>query len=228
MVFHYSPITDAATYRACEVAYLGTRNSNLAMSETNEPPKLAIPITILVSLSNFRKMASLYRRLPNVHVKPLLFRHKDLNIRSMQALMAIDDTKVSPLYMKVVNQILRDIAINSKGDFDYARFKSEMKRQKLNQAQREMLNLRMNLLESFIGDDDSPTGMEAREGEITIVDLSCPFVDRDTACVLFSICMESYLGSSPHVRGKIVALDEAHKVILLMTKVLSNLFGISS
>ena len=50
-----------------------------------------------------------------------------------------------------------------------------------------------------------------RPGSLTIVDLSCPFVDDSAACSLFSICLAMFLENRENV-GRIVALDEAHKV----------------
>ena len=48
-------------------------------------------------------------------------------------------------------------------------------------------------------------------GSLTIVDLSCPFVDDSAACALFTICLELFLENRGDV-GRVVALDEAHKV----------------
>ncbi|MCJ1397594.1 hypothetical protein MMC11_000789 [Xylographa trunciseda] len=47
-------------------------------------------------------------------------------------------------------------------------------------------------------------------GSLTIIDLSCPFVDDSAACALFTICLELFLESRGDV-GRVVALDEAHK-----------------
>ena len=46
---------------------------------------------------------------------------------------------------------------------------------------------------------------------MTIIDLSCPFVDANMACVLFNIGISLYLESGL-TTGKIIAVDEAHKV----------------
>lgn len=51
-------------------------------------------------------------------------------------------------------------------------------------------------------------------GSLTIVDLSCPFVDESAACAMFNICLALFL-EEREVAGRIVALDEAHKVWLL-------------
>lgn len=49
-------------------------------------------------------------------------------------------------------------------------------------------------------------------GSLTIVDLSCPFVDDSAACALFNICMELFL-EARNVSGRLLALDEAHKFL---------------
>ena len=51
---------------------------------------------------------------------------------------------------------------------------------------------------------------EFKAGSLTIVDLSCPFVDESSACALFGICLEVFLETRNDV-SRIVALDEAHK-----------------
>lgn len=48
-------------------------------------------------------------------------------------------------------------------------------------------------------------------GSLTIVDLSCPFVDESAACAMFNICLALFLEDRQEA-GRIVALDEAHKV----------------
>lgn len=53
-------------------------------------------------------------------------------------------------------------------------------------------------------------------GTLTIIDLSCQFVDESTACMLFSICLDIFLEDRDSA-GRIVALDEAHKVNLSLS-----------
>lgn len=50
-----------------------------------------------------------------------------------------------------------------------------------------------------------------RPGSLTIVDLSCPFVDESAACAMFNICLALFLEDREEC-GRVVALDEAHKV----------------
>lgn len=50
-------------------------------------------------------------------------------------------------------------------------------------------------------------------GTLTIVDLSDPWINEGQACALFDICLHLFKDLGPKA-GKIVALDEAHKVSL--------------
>lgn len=84
-----------------------------------------------------------------------------------------------------------------------------MRNQKFDRVQTDFLNQRLNLLESFLDLNGFCTHPLFESGEITIMDMSCPFVDSNTACVLFKITMRKYLESSSV--GKIIVLDEAHK-----------------
>ena len=51
-------------------------------------------------------------------------------------------------------------------------------------------------------------------GTMTIVDLSCPCVTAESACALFNICLGIFMGHEEDI-GRVIALDEAHKVIPL-------------
>jgi hypothetical protein len=68
-------------------------------------------------------------------------------------------------------------------------------------------------LESFLDLEDSTASPIFEAGEVIIIDLSCPFVDANTACVLFNIGMGMYLESNS-TTGKVVVVDEAHKICL--------------
>lgn len=140
----------------------------------------------------------------------------------MLALMSVDTARNPPLYMTQIQMILREMATEN-GSFDYLEFKEQLSRMKLVKGQHGPMEQRMNLLESFLDLDalekDGAKGEEwdgdstlysKEEGALTIIDLSCPFVDEGLACVLFNICLGMFL-ETPSV-GKVVAVDEAHKV----------------
>ena len=48
------------------------------------------------------------------------------------------------------------------------------------------------------------------QGRLTIIDLTDPVIDSESACVLFDICLAIFLEKTSC--GKVVALDEAHNV----------------
>ena len=111
---------------------------------------------------------------------------------------------------------------------NYQDFRNKLNSEKFNEGQRLMLNARLQLLESFmfprddikwLNEDDAkerrkiaqPGIWSFEPGSLTIVDLSCPFVDESTACSMFNICLAIFLEERGQT-SRIVALDEAHKV----------------
>lgn len=48
-------------------------------------------------------------------------------------------------------------------------------------------------------------------GTVIIVDLSCLCVTSESACALFNICLGMFMEQKEDI-GRVVALDEAHKV----------------
>lgn len=149
---------------------------------------------------------------------------------------------------------MRQMAIESRGapGLNYAAFKQRLALEIFSSQQSTLLNIRLDLLESFMelpstpgalyGQDSKPLflgtkrGKQAEKrweseqaekvkmnkeediwsfepGSLTIVDLSCPFVDEAAACALFNMCLTLFLESRRDT-GRIVALDEAHKVHL--------------
>ncbi|RYP27595.1 hypothetical protein DL768_011236 [Monosporascus sp. mg162] len=126
--------------------------------------------------------------------------------------------------MEVVMNIVREMAMEG-SPFTYTRFRKRLADTTWVRGQETPLNLRLQLLDSFITPSPmtkstrpapSPGNIWAFEpGSLTVVDLSDPFISSDEACTLFSICLSIFL-EERHKCGRIVALDEAHKVILLL------------
>ena len=219
MVFHYDKFTGLADGQICEAAFLGSTG---------------IPVTVLVSPSNFRRMKNMYSEKLSVTpvVVPLLLEEKQLNTERLKQLMAVDSKEgKNTLYMAVIQSILGTMAMNNQdgAGLDYKDFKDRVKREKFTENQRTMLYTRLRLLENFMYprpgiDWLKPDDAKAREkiakegiwsfqaGSLTIVDLSCPFVDESEACAMFNICLSIFLEDRKKV-SRIVALDEVHKVM---------------
>lgn len=163
-------------------------------------------------------------------------------------MMAVNRTDGAiPLYLQTVRRILREMRIKQQatgGSFNYFDFKTQIRDQVLSDKQNQPLQLRLDLLESFLPpgqvDPKKPVTktnksynlcgndwtskvcvvihcvsrrllMILQSGTLTIVDLSCPFVSAESACALFSICLGIFL-EQDMTTGRVVALDEAHKV----------------
>ncbi|KXT18896.1 hypothetical protein AC579_3546 [Pseudocercospora musae] len=218
VVFHYD--LDCASSIA-EVAHLCSQG---------------IEINVLVSQSNERALRQAYGKIGgrhgNLKVQPLLLRSADLSIERMNKLMALAEKEgPAPLYMEVVQRILRQMAIQGITKFDYKQFRRLLAAETLTRDQTGPMNLRFGLLESFMHPHDIPstpgatmwqpatqpanelaTGaklFDLKPGSLTIVDLSDPFVDASTVCILFDICLGLIKEQRPS--GLVIALDEAHK-----------------
>lgn len=71
----------------------------------------------------------------------------------------------------------------------------------------------MALLESFMSKDRNREAYTKRfaAGQITIVDLSDPFIDPASACSILEAVTRLFVRASVDT-GKIIVIDEAHKV----------------
>ncbi|DAA72882.1 TPA_exp: Uncharacterized protein A8136_5326 [Trichophyton benhamiae CBS 112371] len=215
LVLHYDKFTSLDTGQLCEAAYLCS---------------VGIPVRVLVSPSNLQRMTQLYSNLPGLpsgcprpKVEPMLFNEDHLSIGMMKSLMAISDSEGTPLYMEMVTKILRDMAKESNGKrgIDFQDFETRIREKSTLRGQCTALNMRLDLLRSFLevrlsrkGKPISRKGdiWSFEKGSLTIIDLSCPFVDENDACALFNICIGIFLEGRGK-GGRVIALDEAHKYL---------------
>lgn len=154
----------------------------------------------------------------------------------MLELMAVTSGTM-PLYLHVVNRILRELRILQQQDggaFNYTAFKRMLVNENLTEMQLAPLKQRLDTLESFMVESQAKafdmfnrqttnmsnkknlfqakgTDWAPRNGSLTIVDLSCPCVTAEMACSLFNICLSLFLEQDMASVGRIIALDEAHK-----------------
>lgn len=212
VVFHYDKFTSSHTSQVCEAAYLCSQG---------------IKVQVLVSPSNLRAMRHLYGNLPGLpkgspkpEVIPFLFDKTQLNVANMKTLMGFDnDDKNPPLYLAVVNKILKHLSIKSgtPSGVNYGDMKIRIATENLTPSQMSFLDMRFSLIEWFLSEFvDRSIKKHAKPinydpGTLLIVDLSCPFVTESDACSLFSIFLQIFLGKRVN-HGLIIALDEAHKV----------------
>ncbi|KAI1628777.1 hypothetical protein EDD37DRAFT_19525 [Exophiala viscosa] len=214
LVFHYDSFSGNACTQLCEAAYLCSAG---------------IPVRVLVSPSNFHAMHKLYSNLPGLpddvpkpKVVPLRIQQQQLDVTRIMTLMAMNDKGHTPLYMEVLYQVLRDMAMENNGSsgIDYRAFKARLGAQGFKGDQLGPLGLRLQLLESFLADPDQSAEAQnlldgiftSTQGTLTIVDLSCPFVNENDACALFTICLSLFMENRGDC-GRVIALDEAHKFL---------------
>ncbi|KAJ9614445.1 hypothetical protein H2200_002581 [Cladophialophora chaetospira] len=213
VVFHYDKFTSPDAIQVCEAAYLCSKG---------------IKVQVLVSPSNLENMKRRYENLPGwpagaprPEVVPLLLKGDQLNVSKLKLLMGMDeDNKSPPLYMAVVNKVLKKLAVRPGANavVDYHEMKQQITHEGLTESQMSFLNMRFGLIEWFLQRTAEATvraqarKIEFQPGTILIVDLSCPFVTETDACLLFSIFLQIFLGQRGQ-RPLIVALDEAHKFL---------------
>lgn len=154
----------------------------------------------------------MYSQIPSVSVHPFRLQPRHLNIATMLSLMSMGKKDSKPLYMAQLTRILREMALTNKGRFNYFEFRQRLKDLRLDRTQTPFLEQRLDLLDSFLDlkGADQTGGDYFVDGGVTILDLSCPFMDQDTACILFRIAIDLFLHSHPS-RGKMIVADEAHK-----------------
>ena len=203
MVFAYDSFTaDGNGFNISEAAFLAAPHA-----EFPTHPRVR-KVTVLVSPSN-PVISRLYKRIPNVTVIPFRLNPRTLTVDTILTLMAVGNSNTVPLYLAQMVKILRQLNVKNQGFLDYFAFKKALQDCKFNGDQLNMLQLRLDLLESFLDMNGNAQQPTFRPGEITIMDMSCPFVDANTACLLFKLGLDLYNASG--VPGKMVILDEAHK-----------------
>lgn len=108
-----------------------------------------------------------------------------------------------------LQSILRDL-----GDhFTYDGFRARLADwdEDFNSDQRSSLRQRLRLLESFMHKDKTKKKSRFAAGQITVVDLTDPFIDHSSACGIFEIVTRLFVRADVGT-GKVLVVDEAHKV----------------
>ncbi|GKZ38702.1 hypothetical protein AbraIFM66950_011071 [Aspergillus brasiliensis] len=203
LILQYDEYSSALSSQPSEAAFL----ARVMPQYAQERP---LPLRVLVSPTNFHNLKNIYSQIPNIEVRPFRLQPKHLTISMMLSLMSISQSGTMPLYMAQVTRILRQMAMEQGGCFDYADFRARLNALNLDRTQTPFLYQRLDLLDSYLDISGKAPQDYFVDGGITILDLSCPFVDQSTACILFRIAIELFLHTYPS-RGKMIVADEAHK-----------------
>ncbi|KAH6915303.1 hypothetical protein BKA70DRAFT_1511736 [Coprinopsis sp. MPI-PUGE-AT-0042] len=172
-------------------------------------------VRVFVSHSSLNTMRKVYEPLgKKVTILPLYFKKEELDAQAVLSMMAITSSDSAPLYMQIVLSILRELG----EAYDFKKFMKKLDESKLkfNPAQLAGLEQRMSLLMSFLETDEirkkykDQARFEA--GQLTIVDLSDPFLDEGAACGIFDIITRLFVRADVKT-GKVLVVDEAHKYL---------------
>ncbi|KAK6971319.1 p-loop containing nucleoside triphosphate hydrolase protein [Favolaschia claudopus] len=146
---------------------------------------------VTVLCSNITRRRRAYASQPQVRVEPLYLSEQDLTAERMLTLMACDNMDVWQLFTDN-----RQISLEN-----------------LDVKQRMMIELRLSLLDAFIGLTARKVNSYFSAGDVVLVDLTDPFLDGLTASVLFDIVLGTFTQWETPC-GKLVVLDEAHKYLV--------------
>ncbi|KAI6003780.1 hypothetical protein EDD15DRAFT_2220154 [Pisolithus albus] len=207
LVLHFGEGGPSA--RPCEAAWVAT----------SENPGIKTPkVRVYVSKSSINTMRAVYAPLGNkVSVEPLLFDKNELDAQAFLSMMAVGSSENAPLYVQGMLAILRDLGEN----FTYDKFTKllDERKTKFSTLQKSGLEQRMLLLTSLLDNDKySKRASRFAAGQLTIVDLSDPFIDPASACGLFEIITRIFVRTEVGT-GKVLLVDEAHKYLSSNTSV---------
>ncbi|KAI0677006.1 hypothetical protein C8Q78DRAFT_961710 [Trametes maxima] len=204
--------------RACEAAWIGQTKI-----EGVRPPV----IKVYGSGPSLAALKDTYAALgPTVSVEPLLFSEKELDAEAVLSMMAVGSSDVAPLYMQRILADLRDLG----GMFTYTAFLKKVKQAKIDMTSMQVgyLEQRMALLDRFVDTGRDQSKERFKPGQLTIIDLSDPFIDAGSACALFEIVTRLFVRAEVDT-GKVLVVDEAHKYLSMnkgrvgLTKALTSL-----
>ncbi|TFK76039.1 hypothetical protein BDN72DRAFT_831482 [Pluteus cervinus] len=187
----------------CEAAWLAR-----AVKPGITPPR----VSVYVSKSSLNTMRAVYAPLgENVTVEPLYFDESELDAQAFLTMMALDQAEELPLYAQIILSILRDLGEN----YSFKAFTNQLQQYKegFNPKQKSALAQRLSLITSFL--NPAPSGEQTRRfasGQLTIIDLSDPFIDAASACGIFEIMARVFQRERIDT-GKVTVVDEAHKYI---------------
>ena len=224
LVLHY----DESDQNVCESIGLRrsafhppSSSSSSSRRAANNPPPCVDRVVVLVSPTYYEQRKRFYSDDESIEVYPLLFRWP-LSADQLKILMAIGtDTTAQPLYVSVVLNYLRRLQRADKMP-SFQQFLDDVTALFKAPGQRDPLEQRLQLLQSFIAESDENTGFADRQkrlgelfstaGALVVADLTDPMLSRADATNIFHILLVQFRQLSLPF-GKVVAFDEAHKYL---------------
>ncbi|KAG9038322.1 hypothetical protein FRB95_001734 [Tulasnella sp. JGI-2019a] len=203
LVLHYG---ENGGSRPCEAAY------QCSTSDKKIRPPI---VKVYVSPSRIRTMTKVYGDVfgKKVEIIPLKITDSELDAQAFLSMMCVSSGKEPPLYVQIILGMLRDIGEN----FSFMAFKKQLEEKKsdkeFNLAQLAGIKQRMSLLEAFLCSRRSVMPRFTK-GQVTIVDLTDPFIDPASASSIFEIVTRLFVRAEVKT-GKVLVVDEAHKYLTM-------------
>jgi hypothetical protein len=164
----------------------------------------------ILLLTSADKLAERRAEFPSLHVEPIYFSSSELSIKDWRFLMGVAGNQ---MYMKQTNLIMRQL----RDQITLSKLRSEISASDLNDSQKKILDLRLDIAAQFIN-DDYRLAAQMRPGRLIIVDLRDEYIDKDEALGLFVVMLNIFAnaGRDNHREGlegfnKLIVFDEAHK-----------------
>ncbi|KAH2913589.1 hypothetical protein KXW25_000872 [Aspergillus fumigatus] len=173
LVLQFNEYSSSVSSQPSEAAFLASVMLEYAQQQR-------IPLRVLVSPTNFHNLAKMYSQSPNVQVQAFRIQPRHLNVSMLLSLMSVSQNEGMPLYMAQVTRVLREMAMESGGCFDYLDFRKSLSALHLDRAQNPSLHQRLDLLDSYLDLTGKATSDYFVDGGVTILDL---YLGGRTGCL---------------------------------------------
>jgi DNA phosphorothioation-dependent restriction protein DptH len=162
-------------------------------------------------LTSADKLAHRRAEFPSLRVEPIYFSSSELSTKDWRFLMGVAGNQ---MYMKQANLIMRQL----RDQITLPRLREEILASDLNDSQKKILGLRLDIASQFIN-DSYLLSEQLKPGRLIIVDLRDEYIDKDEALGLFVVMLNIFAnagregGAVGEVSGfnKLIVFDEAHK-----------------
>jgi hypothetical protein len=162
-------------------------------------------------LTSADKLSHRRAEFPSLRVEPIYFSSSELSSRDWRFLMGVAGNQ---MYMKQANLIMRQL----RDQITLPRLREEILNSDLNDSQKKILGLRLDIAAQFIN-DSYLLSEQLRPGRLVIVDLRDEYIDKDEALGLFVVMLNIFANAGREGRAvdeesgfnKLIVFDEAHK-----------------
>nr|ANM86687.1 hypothetical protein [Cladonia uncialis subsp. uncialis]AUW30873.1 hypothetical protein [Cladonia uncialis subsp. uncialis] len=238
IVFHYDKFNSCSSSQICEAAYLSSSGipvkvlvspsnyktmkkayENMPGFPEDAKKPVVAPLVLFEEQLNLERMMTLMAAEEKDGKMPLYMESVRSTLRAMAMTMDNEDAhginfadfekRIEAVTPNENQRTMLDSRIKLLRGFflkpTTGKPQNGKKKEPDNQQQKDQATV-----DAYLARYADKTIWDFKAGELTIVDLSCPFVEEGAACALFNICLQLFLEGRQDI-GRLVALDEAHK-----------------